>query len=81
MNDCEKCLHWVKNISACMVRGYHCAGPGEDCPQFRPHRVEKCAACGKEKPLPEMTLCMVPGPLHRYVCDSVCMRNLYNPKR
>ena len=43
-------------------------------------KVTKCAACGKEKPVGEMKTCMH-AQMHRYVCDSKCMNDFYNPPK
>ncbi|WP_010486843.1 hypothetical protein [Pseudomonas sp. S9] len=43
--------------------------------------VKRCAACGKEKPVIEMKVCMH-NQMHQYVCDSKCMSDFYNlPKK
>lgn len=42
--------------------------------------VKRCAACRKEKPVSEMKTCMH-AQMHRYVCDSKCMRDFYNPPK
>ena len=40
--------------------------------------VQRCAACGTEKPVSEMKTCMH-AQMHRYVCDMKCMNDFYNP--
>ncbi|MGM8935116.1 hypothetical protein ACS8E9_09565 [Pseudomonas neustonica] len=40
--------------------------------------VQRCAACGTEKPVSEMETCMH-AQMHRYVCDMKCMNAFYNP--
>ena len=42
--------------------------------------VERCAACGNAKPVSEMETCMH-NQMHRYVCDSKCMNDFYNPPK
>lgn len=42
--------------------------------------TKRCAACGKEKPVGEMETCMH-AQMHRYVCDSKCMNDFYNPPK
>jgi len=42
--------------------------------------VKRCAACGKENPVSEMKVCMH-HQMHRYVCDSKCMTDFYNPPK
>ena len=42
--------------------------------------MNRCAACGKEKPVGEMEICMH-AQMHRYVCDSKCMHDFYNPPK
>jgi len=37
----------------------------------------KCAACGTEKPLVDMKVCMDSLSMRRYVCDSKCMIEFY----
>ena len=39
--------------------------------------MSKCAACGKEKPWKEMLVCMDYRQMHRYVCNSKCMKAFY----
>jgi len=40
--------------------------------------VQRCAACGTEKPVSEMETCMH-AQMHRYVCDMKFMNAFYNP--
>lgn len=42
--------------------------------------VKRCAACGNAKPVSEMETCMH-NQMHRYVCDSKCMNDFYNPPK
>ena len=42
--------------------------------------MKRCAACGKEKPVSTMKTCMH-AQMHRYVCDSKCMHDFYNPPK
>ena len=40
----------------------------------------KCSACGKKKAVSEMKTCMH-NQMHRYVCDTKCMNDFYNPPK
>lgn len=42
--------------------------------------LKRCAACGEERPVSEMKTCMH-NQMHRYVCDSKCMHDFYNPPK
>jgi len=42
--------------------------------------VKQCAACGNAQPVSEMKICMH-NQMHRYVCDSKCMNDFYNPPK
>ena len=42
--------------------------------------MKRRAACGKEKPVSTMKTCMH-AQMHRYVCDSKCMHDFYNPPK
>jgi hypothetical protein len=42
--------------------------------------IKRCAACRKEKRVSEMKVCMH-NQMHRYVCDSTCMNDFYNPPK
>ncbi len=41
--------------------------------------IRKCACCGKSQPVSGMSITMV-AQMHRYVCDSTCMINLYKKR-
>jgi len=40
--------------------------------------VKRCSACGTKKPVSEMKTCMH-AQMHRYVCNTKCMNDFYNP--
>lgn len=42
--------------------------------------LKRCAACRKERPVSDMKTCMH-NQMHRYVCDSKCMHDFYNPPK
>ena len=42
--------------------------------------LKSCAACGKKQPEGEMKTCMH-NQMHRYVCDTKCMNDFYNPMK
>jgi len=76
VSDYETEYFWINNHIDCSEESYKV-----DPKQYwmaLPHRpdIKSCANCGKENPVKDMKVCMHAG-MHRYVCDSKCMREFY----
>lgn len=45
--------------------------------EFEAQETKRCAACGTSRKVSEMLTCMDSRPMHRYVCNTKCMKDFY----